>query len=48
MTLLLISIIVVVHIFEISKLENRITKLERDLEYERKHRLGFDLERGFK
>ena len=39
MTLLLISIIVLVHIFQISKLENRIDKLEKDLEYERKHRL---------
>lgn len=38
MTLLLISIIVLVHIFQISKLEDRIKKLEADLEYERKHR----------
>lgn len=37
MTLLLIGI-VVVYIFQISKLESRIEKLETDLEYERKHR----------
>lgn len=37
MTLLLIGI-VIIHAFQISKLENRIMKLETDLEYERKHR----------
>lgn len=38
MTLLLISIIVLVHIFQISKLDDRIDKLEKDLEYERTHK----------
>ena len=37
MTLLLIGI-VLVHVFQISKLECRIKKLEIDLEYERTHR----------
>lgn len=38
MGLLCISIVVLMHIFQISKLESRIDKLEKDLEYERKHR----------
>ena len=38
MGLICISIVVMIHIYQINKLENRIDKLEKDLEYERKHR----------